>query len=135
LGVLSTALFLSLAGEVSAAIANFCYGISQMIMLVATLSIAADYCPKGCEGFAFAALLSVTNIAVSLADNAGSYLYEHAFRAHLYPLILLSALFTAVAFVLVPLLKLGNKPQGEPVFAGGGDWMDPSSAAPLSPPP
>jgi predicted MFS family arabinose efflux permease len=134
LGVLSTALFVSLSGEVSAAIANFSYGVSQMIMLVATLSLAADYCPKGSEGFAFAALISVTNIAVSLADNAGSYLYEHAFQAHLYPLILVSAAFTAVAFVLVPLLTLGNKPQGEPVLANGAEWIDPSQAARVSPP-
>jgi hypothetical protein len=30
------------------------------------------------------------------------------------PLVLISAAFTAFAFVLVPLLRLGNKRQGEP---------------------
>jgi|SRR5271163_4454186 len=32
----------------------------------------------------------------------------------LRPLVLISAAFTAVAFVLVPLLRLGDKKQGEP---------------------
>jgi hypothetical protein len=31
------------------------------------------------------------------------------------PLVLISAAFTAFAFVLVPLLRLGDKRQGEPV--------------------
>ncbi len=31
------------------------------------------------------------------------------------PLIVISAAFTAFAFVLVPLLRLGDKRQGEPV--------------------
>jgi hypothetical protein len=66
-------------------------------------------------------MISVTNIAVSLADNAGSYLYEHTFQNRLYPLILVSAAFTLLAFVFVPLLRLGNKPQGEPVLPDGAD--------------
>ncbi len=33
------------------------------------------------------------------------------------PLILISAAFTAFAFVLVPLLRLGGKRQGEPLQA------------------
>jgi MFS family permease len=121
LGVVSTLLFLLLTNEITATIVNFCFGISQMIMLVATLSLAADYCPKGSEGFAFAGLISVTNIAVSLADNAGSFLYEHVFQNRLYWLILVSAVFTLLAFVFVPLLRLGNKAQGEPVLTDSAD--------------
>jgi hypothetical protein len=34
------------------------------------------------------------------------------------PLVLISAAFTAFAFVLVPLLRLGNKRQGEPAHRG-----------------
>jgi MFS family permease len=125
--------FLLLAGEVTAAIANFCNGVSLMIMFVATLSLAADYCPKGSEGFVFATLMSVSNISGSLADNVGSYLYEHAFQNRLYPLIIVSAAFTAFAFVLVPLLKLKNKPQGEPALGERAQWIDPSRRARASP--
>jgi hypothetical protein len=86
-----------------------------MIALVATLTLAADYCPRRSEGFAFAVLMSVTNLASAASDNAGSFLYEHAFRSRLAPLILVSSAFTAFAGLLIPLLRLGDKPQGRPV--------------------
>jgi hypothetical protein len=59
--------------------------------------------------------MSIINLANTLADNAGSFLYTHAFHRSLPPLVLISAAFTAFAFVLVPLLRLGDKRQGEPV--------------------
>ena len=59
--------------------------------------------------------MSVTNLASALSDNVGSFLYEHAFRSRLAPLIIVSAAFTAFAWVLIPLLRLGNKPHGSPV--------------------
>jgi hypothetical protein len=34
------------------------------------------------------------------------------------PLVLISSAFTAFAFILVPLLRLGSKRQGEPVNMG-----------------
>jgi predicted MFS family arabinose efflux permease len=105
-GVLGTLAFLFLWDPTTAAIAHFCYGAASTITLVATLGMAADRCPAGSEGFAFAALVSVTNIASSLADNVGSYLYEHVFHDGLYPLILVAAAFTAVNFLLVPFLNL-----------------------------
>jgi MFS family permease len=108
-GVLGTLVFLFLRDPTTAAIAHFCYGAASMITLVATLGLAADHCPAGSEGFAFAALVAVTNIGSSLADNVGSYLYEHVFHDGLYPLILVAAAFTAVNFALVPFLHL----QGE----------------------
>jgi MFS family permease len=115
LGTVSTVSFLALVDEPSAAILNFCNGIAAMIALVATLTLAADYCPKRSEGFAFAVLMSVTNLASALSDNAGSFLYEHAFQSRLAPLIVVSAAFTALAWLLIPLLRLGNKRQGAPV--------------------
>ena len=90
-----------------------------MIAFVATLTLAADYCPQRSEGFAFAALMSVTNFSGALSDNIGSYLYEQAFHRHLDPLILVSAAFTALAFAFVPLLRLHDKRPGEPARAVG----------------
>jgi hypothetical protein len=116
-GTLTTAAFLFLWNEPTAAVINFCSGIAAMIAFVATLTLAADYCPQRAEGFAFAALMSITNFSAALSDNIGSFLYEHLFGHRLAPLILVSAAFTAVAFAFVPLLHLRNKRPGEPARA------------------
>ena len=100
--------------ETAAAIISFGGGFAAMLTTVATLTLAADYCPPRAEGFSFAVLMSIINFANTLADNVGSFLYTHAFHRALPPLVLISAAFTAFAFILVPLLRLGNKRQGEP---------------------
>jgi MFS family permease len=113
-GMLATAAFVLLSGETSAAIIYFCNGVAAMLAMVASLTLAADYCPPRAEGFAFAMLMSVSNLASLLADNVGSFLFTHLFNHHLTPLVLISAAFTALAFVVVPWLRLGDKRQGEP---------------------
>jgi MFS family permease len=107
--------FLLFWNEPAAAAISFCAGFAAMLATVATLTLAADYCPKRAEGFSFAILMSIINLATTLSDNIGSYLYTHVFDRSLPPLIVISAGFTAFAFVLVPLLRLGDKRQGEPV--------------------
>jgi MFS family permease len=114
LGAVTTAAYLLLSSETSAAIVYFCAGFAAMLATVATVTLAADFCPPRAEGFAFAILMSIINLASSLADNVGSFLYAHAFEHRLWPLILISSAFTAFAFVLVPLLRLGDKKQGDP---------------------
>jgi MFS family permease len=115
LGTVTTLAFLLFWNETAAAIISFSSGFSAMLATVATLTLAADYCPKRAEGFSFAVLMSIINLANTVADNIGSFLYTHAFGKSLPPLVLISAAFTAFAFVLVPMLHLGNKRQGEPV--------------------
>jgi len=110
-GALTTASFLLLASETSAAILNFCSGFATMLATVATLRVAAEFAPQRSEGFAFAALTSIINLAQAAGENVGSFLYQQVFHNNLTPLIVVSALATAVAFVLVPLLGLGGKPQ------------------------
>ncbi len=105
-GTLSAASFLLLTNEVTAAIVNFANGAALMIATIATLSLAADYCPRRSEGFAFAGLMSVSNLADIFSNNAGAFLYEHVFNSQLGPLIVVSAATTALAAVLVPLLRL-----------------------------
>jgi len=112
LGTLSAATFLLFWNEAAAAIISFCAGFSAMVATVATLTLAADYCPRRAEGFSFAVLMSIINLSTTLADNVGSALYTHVFNTWLPPLVLISAAFTAFAFVLVPLLQLGDKPHG-----------------------
>jgi predicted MFS family arabinose efflux permease len=121
LGILTTMAFLLLWNEALAAAINFFSGIATMIAFVATLSLAADYCPPRAEGFAFAALMSVTNLTAALSENLGSFLYQHLFQRQLAPLVLVSAAFTALAFAFVPLLRLGGK---QPVRTlSCGQWL------------
>jgi MFS family permease len=124
-GTGTTAAYLLLSNETSAAILNFCSGFAAMLATVATVTLAADYCPPRAEGFAFAVLMSIINLATSSADNVGSFLYTHVFHNSLTPLVLVSAAFTAFAFVLVPLLRLGDKRQGTP--AGPSGAMEPEA--------
>jgi MFS family permease len=114
LGTVTTAAYVFLMNESSAAVIYFCAGFAAMLATVATLTLAADFCPPRAEGFAFAVLMSIINLATALADNVGSFLYSHLFDHNLTPLVLISAAFTAFAFVLVPLLRLGDKRQGDP---------------------
>jgi MFS family permease len=117
LGTVTTASYLLLFDETSAAILSFCSGFSAMLATVATVTLAADYSPHRSEGFSFAVMMSLINLATASGDVVGSYLFDHLFHGNLTPLILVSAAFTAFAFVLIPLLRLGDKRQGEPVGA------------------
>jgi MFS family permease len=106
-GTLATLAFLGLADETTAIMVYFLNGVAGMIANIATLTLAADHSPKHSEGFAFAALMSVINLATPLSDTIGAFLYEHVFAGRLAPLIVASAAFTAFVFVLVPLLDRG----------------------------
>jgi hypothetical protein len=76
-------------------------------------------------------LMSVINLSNTVGDNVGSYLYADAFARNLPPLIIISAAFTAFAFILVPLLHLGDKPQGAPAVPGDhlGSKMEPDATS------
>ena len=113
---MSTASFLLLSDEVSAALVNFGFGVSSMIATIATLTLAARHCPTGAEGFAFAGLMSVSNLAEIFSINIGAWLYEHVFDSRMAPLILVSAATTAAIALLVPLLRLDGQ-SDEPRFA------------------
>ena len=120
LGTLTTSAFLLLWNEATAAFINFFSGFAGMVAFLATLTLAADYCPQRAEGFAFAALMSITNLSAALSDNIGSFLYEHLFDRRLDPLILVSAAFTALAFAFVPMLRLRGKRAGTAARAAVG---------------
>ena len=103
-GTLSTLAYLGMVDETTGVIVYFVYGVAGMIANIATLALAADHCPPRSEGFAFAALMSVINLATPLHDTIGSLLYEHLFHQRLAPLIVVSAALTAAIFLLMPLL-------------------------------
>jgi predicted MFS family arabinose efflux permease len=111
-GTLVTLAFLGMVDETSAIAIYFVNGIAGMIANIATLTLAAEHCPERSEGFAFAALMSVINLANPLADTIGAFLYQHLFHQTLAPLIVVSAAFTAFIFLLVPLLdRFATAPQ------------------------
>lgn len=105
LGVVGTLAYLGMVGPVSAVLIYFFMGIAMMVANVATLSLAARVCPKGAEGFTFAALMSVINLASPLSDTIGAVLYEHVFANHLAPLLVVSAACTALVLLLVPFVE------------------------------
>jgi predicted MFS family arabinose efflux permease len=107
-GVVSTLAYLGLSGPASAVVIYFFAGMASMVANVATLSLAAAVCPKRAEGFTFAALMSVINLATPLSDTIGAVLYEHVFGGRLAPLILISAGFTALVLLLLPIVERGR---------------------------
>ena len=104
---------MGLTGPVSAIAIYFVSGAAGMIANIATIGLAAAHCPKRAEGFTFAALMSVSNLASPLSDTIGAALYEHVFAHHLAPLIVVSAAFTLFVLVLVPFVSSRTK-QGFP---------------------
>ena len=103
-GVTSTLAYLLLGSPTSAVAISLLGGVTGMIAMVATMSLAAESCPEGAEGFAFAAMMSILNVANPVADVVGSVLYEHVFGRVLAPLIVVSAVATAAVFFLIPLM-------------------------------
>jgi MFS family permease len=109
-GVLSELSYLLLSSPATAVVIWFVGGITGMIAMVATMSLAAESCPEGAEGFAFAAMMSILNLTGPLSDTFGSVLYQHVFNEQLKPLIIVSAAATSIVFFLVPLM-LFRKPR------------------------
>ena len=103
-GVLSTLSYLLLSTPETAIVIWFTGGITSMVAMIATMSLAAESCPEGAEGFAFAGMMSIVNLTGPLADTLGSVLYEHVFNETLPPLIIVSAAATAMVFFLIPLM-------------------------------
>jgi predicted MFS family arabinose efflux permease len=103
-GIVTTLSYLLLVGPASAVAIWLMTGTAAMLATIAMMSLAAEACPEGAEGFAFAGLMSVTNLATPLGDTLGSTLYEHVFNRHLTPLIIVSAAATALVLLLIPLM-------------------------------
>jgi MFS family permease len=109
-GVLSTLSYLLLSTPATAVAIWFVTGITSMIAMIATMSLAAESSPAGAEGFAFAAMMSIVNLTGPLSDTLGSVLYEHVFNQRLGPLIIVSASATALVFFLIPLMVFRKRP-------------------------
>ncbi len=83
--MVTTLSYLALVGPASAVVIWLISGVAGMIATIATLSLAADSCPEGAEGFAFAGMMSIINLTGPLSDTLGSALYQHVFNQRLAP--------------------------------------------------
>ncbi len=102
-GVIATLAYLGYRSEVSALVLSLAFGSVAMFIQLTFLDLAARACPKQAEATFFALLMSVYNGAVQLSQITGGWLYD---RVGFTRLIFISAAFTALCWLLVPLLKL-----------------------------
>jgi MFS family permease len=110
-GVIATLAYLGYRDEVSAVLLSVTFGGVAMFIQLTFLDLAARACPKQAEATFFAFLMSIYNGAVQLSQVTGGWLYG---QLGFTPLILISGAFTALCWLLVPLLRLEQlEPQRE----------------------
>jgi len=101
--VAGTLAYLAYRGPVSALIIEALFGAIAMTTQLAFLDLAAKGCPRRVEGTFFALLMSVYNGGTQGSQVAGGYLYD---RLGYTPLVLVSATMTALAWALVPFVRI-----------------------------
>jgi MFS family permease len=102
-GVIATLAYLGYQSQLSAVALSLAFGGVAMFIQLTFLDLAARVCPKQAEATFFAVLMSVYNGAVQLSQITGGWLYD---QLGFTRLIFISAAFTALCWLLVPLLKL-----------------------------
>ena len=103
IGIMATLAYLFYKDVRSAIIIDTVFGCVSMITQLAFLDLAAKSCPKRVEATFFALLMSVFNGGVQGSQIVGGYLYDWLGYT---TLIFISAGFTALAWFLVPLVKI-----------------------------
>ena len=101
--VAGTLSYLAYRGVWSALVIDIAFGCIGMITQLAFLDLAAKSCPRHIEATFFALLMSVYNGGTQISQNVGARLYESLGYT---PLVLISTGFTALAWVLVPLVRI-----------------------------
>lgn len=102
IGVASTLAYLAYRDPLSAVVIDTSTGCVSMIATLAFLDLAAKACPKQAEGTFFALLMSIDNAGGQGSQIVGGWLYGSVGYARL---ILVSAGFTALCWLLVPLVR------------------------------
>ena len=106
LGLVSTLGFIGLIGPTSAVVIFLLFGTVSQITHLAVLDLAARSCPIRAEGTVFALLMSALNVGRTGSTALGGWLYD---QIGFTPLILVSAAFTALCWVIVPFLPTNNR--------------------------
>ncbi len=103
LGVATLLAYLAYRGPLSAMIIDTGTGCISMIATLAFLDLAAKACPKQAEGTFFALLMSIYNAGAQGSQIVGGFLYDSLGYASL---ILIGAGFTALCWLIVPIVKV-----------------------------
>jgi predicted MFS family arabinose efflux permease len=106
LGVAATLGFIGLIGPASAVVLFFLFGTISQITHLAVLDLAARSCPVRAAGTVFALLMSSLNVGRTGSTFLGGWLYD---RWGFVPLILISASFTALCWLIVPFLRVDER--------------------------
>jgi predicted MFS family arabinose efflux permease len=101
--VAGTLAYLVYRGKPSAVVITLVFGAVGMTTQLAFMDLAAKVCPRRVEATFFALLMSVYNVAMRSSEWTGAHLYDLVGYA---PLVLISTLFTAAAWLLVPLVPI-----------------------------
>jgi len=126
LGTISQGAYVLLHTERSGLVLSLMTSAATQVALLTMLTMAANSCPDKSEGFSYAALMSIFNLASQASAVFGAKLFtgegitvlhywtiqqpdfvRHIFQNHLTPLIWLSAVITATGFFFVPFLPKG----------------------------
>ena len=102
-GVIATVAYLGYRDQTSAVMISLVFGGVAMFIQLTFLELAAKACPKQAEATFFALLTSVYNGAVQLSQITGGWLYG---QVGFTRLVFISAGFTSLCWLLVPLLNL-----------------------------
>jgi MFS family permease len=103
IGVVGTLAYLRYRDPWSAVAIDVVFGGIGMITQLAFLDLAAKSCPRRVEATFFALLMSVFNGGAQGSQVVGGHLYDWLGYT---PLVLISAVFTALAWLLVPLVNI-----------------------------
>jgi MFS family permease len=103
IGVVGTLAYLLYRDPWSAVAIDIVFGGVGMITQLAFLDLAAKSCPRHVEATFFALLMSVFNGGTQGAQVVGGHLYDWLGYT---PLVLISSGATALAWLLVPLVKI-----------------------------
>lgn len=120
LGGVSALLYLWYRQPLSALIISGAAGLTGTLAVLPQFDLAARATPKGCEALGYSLLMSVANIAMSLSDYSGSWLYDH-WHMTFRNLIWLNAGTTLIVLLAIPILPaaLMSRHDGEEGEAGG----------------
>jgi MFS family permease len=102
-GVIGTLAYFGLVGPKSAIALNLIFGAFGTIALLTVLDLAAKSSPRKIAATVFACLTSSLNIGGMLSAILGGHIYD---AVGLKWLIVISAAFTALCWLIVPYLKL-----------------------------
>lgn len=108
-GVIATLAYFGYRDRFSAVVISLVFGGIGMFIQLTFLELAAKACPKQVEATFFALLMSLYNGAVQLSQITGGWLYD---RVGFTWLIVISATFTALCWLLIPFLRLEELERG-----------------------